>query len=293
MLFIEEIYTMRLLFAALILITGCSTSLQNTTVMITNLGGNSGGSGSIVAHSAQISKILTNAHVCEVVKNGGLVTSDTQSSYVIAYKISKFHDLCLIYVAQDLHYSANLASKPPAVYSKVIVSGHPRLIPTIMSYGHLAGKQVIQVMIGSRACTESEKNDPTTGIFCGLVGALPIIKSYESSAVSATIQAGSSGSAVYNESGYIVAVVFAGQGDFGYGFVVPYEYVRNFLYQELNDIPLNLVNSLVGITETSMSKHEFARKAEEVCNKHLPTTIRICSLIQSTADTNDLIYRKK
>ena len=58
-----------------------------TSVMITRYDGRSGGSGVILSSSKNSSKILTNAHVCEVVANGGIVRSDYEKGIVKNYKI--------------------------------------------------------------------------------------------------------------------------------------------------------------------------------------------------------------
>ena len=68
---------------------------------------------------------------------------------------------------------------------------------------------------------------------CVMLGGLPVIKNYEAQPISATIQPGSSGSAVFDSNGHIAGLVFAGSGDIGYGFVVPQEYVKYFVEEEV------------------------------------------------------------
>ena len=50
--------------------------IASTTAMITNYSENSGGSGVILTSKTYESTVLTNAHVCGVVKFGGLVITD-------------------------------------------------------------------------------------------------------------------------------------------------------------------------------------------------------------------------
>lgn len=210
-----------------------SSSIPEQTVMITNITSTSGGSGSIVSHSKTLSEILTNAHVCQVVKKGGLVhTLDGVKHLVVNYRISNLHDLCLITVAEDLKVAAHLAPQAPSRFDTAIVSGHPALLPTTITDGHFGDKQIVNVMTGYRDCTDEDRANPNTFIFCTMIGKLPVVKRYEAIFETALIQPGSSGSAVYNQDGFIAAVIFAGAGDIGYGFAVPFEYVEAFLTLE-------------------------------------------------------------
>lgn len=258
---------------SLILLSACSTS-QNTsvssentqaTVMVTNLAKNSGGSGTVLESSETASYVLTNAHVCAVVKSGGLVTSTSgKSGFVVSYVVSKTHDLCLIEVAANLEASTRLAPNPPQSYDEATISGHPHLLPNIVTKGHFSGKQVIQVMIGSRPCTDAEANDAGTGFFCAIVGRLPIVRTYEAIVVSATIQPGSSGSGIFNSNHELSAVVFAGAGDLGYAFAVPHEYIEFFLHHERFSLDTQVPNLNLG-EEAEVSSHRV--KFKEACSK--------------------------
>lgn len=64
-------------------------SLNDVTVMLTNKEKTSGGSGVIYSSSSKGSLILTNAHVCKGLQNGGLATTNTGSYLVERYKLSK------------------------------------------------------------------------------------------------------------------------------------------------------------------------------------------------------------
>lgn len=205
------------------------------TVMITNLKGNSGGSGSIVETSISESKILTNAHVCVgALKEGGKVRKVNGEEYrVTGYHLSDDHDLCLVTVAADLKHSARLASSPPKPYDEATISGHPSLLPNLLTKGHFSGRMIIEVMVGARKCTARDAQDPKTGILCVVFGMVPIVKSFESVVASPTIMPGSSGSPVLNSDNEISGVVFAGSMGLSYAFIVPYESVRNFLLKEM------------------------------------------------------------
>lgn len=205
-------------------------SITDATVMITRLDGG-GGSGVVITNMPTFSTILTNKHVCEVVQNGGIVsTTQGKKALVISYATDIVHDLCLIEVASDLGVSAKLASAAPKLFSEAIVSGHPNLLPNVVSKGHFSGTKIIQVLTGMTPCTKElvEKNPDIAGV-CLFFGGLPIVKTYESQLVTAMIMAGSSGSAVYNESGEISGLVFAGSNGLSYAYTVPYEYVKGFV----------------------------------------------------------------
>lgn len=210
-----------------------AVEFAKTSVMITRYDGRSGGTGVIVSSKRNESKILTNKHVCGVVKNGGLVRSDDKKAMVKYYQESNVHDLCLITVNTNFKVNTVLAPDAPEVYEDAIVSGHARLMPNLITYGHLGGKEFISVMIGMRPCTPEETLNPNLSLLCQLAGGIPVVKDYEAFVCSATIQPGSSGSAVFNRSGEIIGLVFAGSGEFGYSHLVPYEYIISFFEIEL------------------------------------------------------------
>ena len=78
--------------------------LTKTTVMITNLSKNSGGSGTILSSNEVESTVLTNKHICDLVEeNGGLVIKDDSSEFFIkSFRASRMHDLCVIKVPGDV-----------------------------------------------------------------------------------------------------------------------------------------------------------------------------------------------
>lgn len=285
---------MKFKFGFLILslvLTACSVSHPKNTVKITNLASNSGGSGTIVKSSEISSQILTNAHVCEVAKHGGLVhTLDGHTYFVTSYKESKLHDLCLITVAANLHARTDIASSAPDTYELALVSGHPRLMPNIVTTGHFAGKQIIQVLAGFKECTEDDMKNPDTAVFCVFFGKLPIVKSYEAIAVSATIQPGSSGSAVYTSSKDIGAVIFAGSGEIGYGYAVPYEYVRAFIEDESKSVPVQTPDFTLSLSQLT-SKRDLVKKIEQFCEDYSlnEQVKKICTVLQTANKNNDLI----
>jgi S1-C subfamily serine protease len=196
--------------------------------MITNMRGNSGGTGVVIATYDSKSEILTNAHVCGVIKQGGFVNKDGEKFQIMSYRQDDIHDLCILVINRRLEAKASVSSWAPRIGDGVETSGHPRLLPNILSGGHIAGTNSVTIMVGLRECTKEDmKTD--IGIFCLFMQGIPILRTYDAVVVSALIQPGSSGSAVYNSAGRLVGLVFAGSGDLSYGLVVPWEYVKNFV----------------------------------------------------------------
>lgn len=219
------------LYATTITLTHENDAIQNSA-MILNYAGNSGGSGVIISSNKRSSKVLTNAHVCGVVENGGLIQANSGYNQVAYYQKSETHDLCLITVFGDLGTETTIAPRKPVNrYEKAVVAGHPNLLPIVVTDGHFSSRQIIEVFIGFRECTKKEyQNDP---LLCGFYGGFPILKKYETTLVTATIMPGSSGSGVYNGDMELSGLVFAGQQNLGYAWTVPYEFLTYFLEEEI------------------------------------------------------------
>lgn len=236
-----------------------NAEMSRTSVKIVKSSGRSGGTGVIIRSGFSESLILTNRHVCNVVKSGGLVITDTDSYAVSSFSQSEEHDLCVVAVSANLGISTKIATKAPSPYSNASISGHPRLLPNIVTRGHFSGKQIIEIMTGLRPCTEADlKGD--LGLFCLLLGGVPDIHRFEAQVVSATIQPGSSGSAVFNDRGEVAGLVFAGSGELGYAHIVPFEAIVNFLYRELPTLKKQFPDSSLDLSNASSEK-----RLREVC----------------------------
>lgn len=205
------------------------TDIHRNAVMIVTKAENSGGTGIIWKSTTEGSYVLTNKHVCNAIKNGGIVKSDTERYQVQSTLESEVSDLCLVYVPANLDQNTKVATSSPKRFSEEKVSGHPALMPTVITTGHFSGRQIISVMSGTRPCTDADKDN----MFCTFFGIIPVIKSYDSQLVTSTIMPGSSGSGVYNKSNELSGVVFAGSGEFGYGWIVPHDQVAQFLQKEV------------------------------------------------------------
>jgi S1-C subfamily serine protease len=270
---------------------------SQVTVMITNFKQTSGGTGVVIKHTPTKSLILTNAHVCGLVsEKGGLVKqTDNHTYFVTGTMTSKNHDLCVISVAEDLGTSVKIASEPPELYSEATITGHPALLPNIISKGHFGGRQVISIITGVKPCTQDDFNGQNA-LLCMFLGGLPIVKMFDSQVVSATIQGGSSGSAVLNSNGELSGLVFAGAGNgLSYASIVPYEYVIEFLYGEFSEAglvkpPAEFVASADKQEEINLPKQitgDIIRKCKTSDIKN-PKIKSICKLL-----LNDSAYREE
>jgi S1-C subfamily serine protease len=243
--------------------------------MITRFDGRSGGTGVIISSSKNNSRILTNAHVCELIKNGGLIRSERTKGIVKTYQISRIHDLCLITTNTNFKVNTVLANAEPDTYDDAVISGHPHLLPNIVTYGHFSQKELVVIMTKLRPCKIEDTMNADTAPYCQIFGGIPVVRQFEAQVVSATIMPGSSGSAVFNSKGEISGLVFAGSGNFGYAMIVPYEYIANFFDVELLEIPVKYPNTDIDLTNNASSVNW-----NKVCTGDLEKRIQnICDLI--------------
>jgi S1-C subfamily serine protease len=196
--------------------------IVKSSVMITNTTGTAGGSGVVLKSTPMVSYVLTNRHVCKLIdKDGGLLsTYDGRSFYVTQVIEGKYHDICLITVLSDLEANTKIAGHRPDFQSKTLVSGHPTLLPTLITKGNFLGVKVIEVV-------DHVDSSCTTWPFCQVDSSV-----YESYVFSNLISPGSSGSGVFNESGELIALIFAGSGNLAPGMAVPLESIHAFILNE-------------------------------------------------------------
>lgn len=245
--------------------------VTKATVMITRLT-SGGGTGVIYKSSKDESQILTNVHVCEAVEKGGVVTTSWGEKHLVTKMVkSEYHDVCMVYVQTDLGVNSDVANKNPVLYSNATVSGHPNLLPVTITRGVFSSKQIIQVFMGVRPCTEEELNSETAQL-CLFFGGVPILKTFDARLVTATIMPGSSGSAVYTANGEIGGLVFAGSGQLSYAYTVPFEYVSNFVNNELpealkygHDIQVDYSTSLIDLIKEQQARKKYNSYISEKC----------------------------
>jgi S1-C subfamily serine protease len=147
-------------------------------------------------------------------------------------RISNRYDLCLLSGIRGLT-PLKIASKSPKFGQRAFVLGHPYLSPQTLSIGRIRGKSVIEV--GSIISGEQEYKDckDSGGRIRNYVFFEACI--YEQSALDTTIEIypGNSGSPVVDSYGRLISVVFAGNSATNDGFLVPYEFLEDFLSGDL------------------------------------------------------------
>jgi S1-C subfamily serine protease len=265
----------------------------DSSVMVTNLAKNSGGSGAIIETADDFTKVLTNAHVCRVVEHGGVVSSIHNTGYVLSYKKSSLHDLCVIKVSNNLGTSATISNTYPQVLDDATVIGHPMLMPIILTSGKFSEKRLIHVGTGLRACTPEELTDPVLGSICAFFGGVPVIQAYEAQAISALIQPGSSGSPVFDVNKSIAGVVFAGSGEMAFGYIVPLEYIHMFLDNEIKTVEEQKPNtdSLFQTSSGSTVDKDEVKKRCQTINLNEKQK-QACKEVLELLKSDDLIYSK-
>ena len=208
-----------------------AAEFAKTSVKVVSLAGNSGGSGVILSSTPFGSKILTNKHVCRVVERGGYVIHEGREYLIDTYKKYPKHDLCMLSVIYDFGVTTEVADSRPNEFSKASVSGHPGLMPPVLTKGYFSGRERIRLLVGFKKCTE--KTPSKYFLYCMIFGGIPIVESFQAQLVTATILPGSSGSGVFNKDGELSGLVFAGRGKgLMYAYIVPHEYLVDFIKSE-------------------------------------------------------------
>lgn len=260
--------------------------LSKSTVMITNMAGNSGGSGVVILSSKTQSEVLTNAHVCAILEKGGKVVTEAGKSYLATgYQKSEDHDLCLIAVAAELGNAAKVGTTSPKAMDTSVVIGHPALLPTTVTNGHFGETVIVEVFTGLEPCTGEEKSQEEM-LLCMFFGGKPVIKNYNATYSSSTIMPGSSGSAVYNGTGEVVGLVFAGRGGLGYAYTVPFSYLKEFVKENsgkggLYFTPLENRVNLFQKADQENFRGRLKQKCLDSMNLVMPVS-RYCKIITDT-----------
>lgn len=245
--------------------------LKEVTAQISNPAMSSGGSGSVIQADLNGSVILTNQHVCEATEPGWIVTVNGSQSRINKIKFFDKHDLCLVHVSKNFGKTVKLSRRIPNATEKSVVSGHPLMMPQIVTEGHFSDEIEIEVMVDVRACTPEEEKQ--YGFEC--MFGMPVTKLYKSQLTSNLIQPGNSGSAVFNEKGEVAGVIFAGAGEIGFAFIVPAIYVTYFVVNS-SSYPWEKLK-----TRKQRQKEESQEKVKTFC---IGKDVKICKI-------NDMLMR--
>lgn len=192
---------------------------------------NTGGTGFHVKAPSGLTYILTNAHVCGLAEDGFMAVHrdhyPDRQSMVMVIEVSKTADLCILSPITKVE-GFDMADSIDG-YESIYSVGHPRLEANTLSKGHVTARRPIALPIDAtpNECAArggiSQKIITFFGIFDMCV------KEFDSLLTSLVIYPGSSGSPVFNKSGEVVGVVFAGNMETNYGAIVPTDEVNAFL----------------------------------------------------------------
>lgn len=249
-----------------------NTDIRNTSVTITNMMKTSGGSGVVVGLLPNESEILTNFHVCDVIKDSGGFVNTVEGSFLInSFLQDNVHDLCIIKINTRLSEFVQISSTSPKMFDELTSVGHPKLLPTIVNKGHLSSKQVINVLWKIKPCEKEDfEKDPMACIF---LGGIPSLRTFEASASSLLTQPGSSGSGVFDKNNRLTNLVFAGSGDMAFGFLVPFEYVAGFYNTHGMDKSkkffktIDYTKSLDQMMKEEKGRQDFKQNLKDNCKK--------------------------
>jgi len=186
-----------------------------------------GGTGSVFKSYPKATHILTNKHICRLIEQGGTVERNGKTYKITHYKKFPNHDLCLVRIRVGLGIETELGDSIAQKSSISYISGHPNLLPHIVTKGHLSSRKDINLVVGIKECTEEDSD-----FGCAWFGGRPDYKTFDAQVASNLIKPGSSGSAVFNDAGQVVGVAFAAAGggrEFSHAYIVPHIYLLFFL----------------------------------------------------------------
>lgn len=189
------------------------------------------GSGFVTIHKGK-SYIISNRHVCNIQKDEDYMYIQYAESdvkhLVKKIKIAKEHDLCALENVRSTNFGGfKLAEKMPRIGEQVFSFGFPHGSPATMMDGEFTGEKEIYMP------KEYEKDGSCDGLEKELntfFGTLTVCgDNYPTFQTTTTVYPGNSGSALINQKGEAIGVIFAKGGAIVENFSVPLDYLKRFV----------------------------------------------------------------
>lgn len=171
-------------------------------------------------------KIVTNAHVCRLLKQDYAMMQDSRGRTFIAPVIKKslVADLCMI--EGNPKYPSLALGDGLDSWDRILVVGHPLLLPLTPSPGYVLGRSNVAVSIGPM---DEESCSELGGILEDFFLFNSCVVKYDSMLTNAISYPGNSGSPAVDFFGRVVGVLFAGDSRTHHGILVPYNHIKNFI----------------------------------------------------------------
>lgn len=203
---------------------------KKIVILTTPSEGNGGGTGFAVKAPSGVTYTITNNHVCELAEGGKLraVYDNGRSVIIDVLETDKAHDVCIL-KGLPLTEGLEVAEAEASVGDPIFTIGHPLLMPNTFSEGLVRDRTDMVVMMGygdERQCRalglkhRVNPFDETSGICYNI---------YDAMDTSVTGYPGNSGSPVFNVSGKVIGVIFAGNGLTNQLSYVPLEYLHDLI----------------------------------------------------------------
>lgn len=203
----------------------------DAVVRIMNIEKTGGGTGFHVEAESGKTYILTNAHICEVAKDGKLLVEKNGEEMIRnVIKVYEQHDLCLVEAMPEAEGVLEIADSLD-VGDDIVLIGHPGLRSLTLAQGEFIGQDTIEMLdskiFKASECSGKWMEHPMITLLYGRDGLC--IQSFVTSAISAIHYGGNSGSPVVNKYGNVVGVLFAGSEQVTDAHMVPLNNVKDFL----------------------------------------------------------------
>lgn len=208
---------------------------ERSVVVLMPPGNTSTGGTGFQVETPQGEFVLTNGHVCNLMKDGIASASfhfDQENydniQFLKVLKISEYSDLCLLEPMEGVP-SLKLGSNKERL-DNILVVGHPFLNPSTPSFGKILSEEWAEIWDPSKdleACKGPTYKVRKIPYFFFIIDAC--IRTVHSYNTNAKIYPGNSGSPVVDFWGKVVGIVFAGNNTTNHGLFVPVDDIKAFL----------------------------------------------------------------